>query len=67
MHHPSVGDTGPACIRLVAARSAAPAATAGSDAGDVRWVPLLEVIEALTDASVVRAVAKLRGRGGTAI
>ena len=38
------------------------AATAGSDAGDVRWVALADVTEALTDASVMRAVAKLRGR-----
>ena len=38
-----------------------PCATAGSDAGDVRWVTLDAVTEALTDASVMRAVAKLRG------
>lgn len=37
------------------------AATAGSDAGDVRWVSLADVTETLTDASVMRAVAKLRG------
>lgn len=37
------------------------AAVAGSDAGDVRWVNLADVTEALTDASVMRAVAKLRG------
>ena len=39
-------------------------ATAGSDAGDVRWVKLDAVTEALTDASVMRAVAKLRGLQG---
>lgn len=35
-------------------------AVAGSDAGEVRWVRLDEVTEELTDASVLRAVAKLR-------
>jgi len=36
------------------------AVTAGSDAGDARWVNLTEMTAALTDASVMRAVAKLR-------
>jgi 8-oxo-dGTP pyrophosphatase MutT (NUDIX family) len=35
---------------------------AGSDASDARWVPIDEIDEALTDASVMRAVAKLRAR-----
>lgn len=37
-------------------------ATAGSDAGDVRWVDLADVTAELTDASVMRAVAKLRSQ-----
>lgn len=35
-------------------------ATAGSDAKDCRWVPIVEVTESLTDASVMRALAKLK-------
>jgi len=35
--------------------------TAGSDAGDARWVAMADVTETLTDASVMRAVDKLRG------
>lgn len=35
-------------------------AVAGDDAGDVRWVPIAELTAQLTDASVMRAVAKLR-------
>ncbi len=34
--------------------------TAGSDAKDARWVPLHEVTAEMTDASVMRAIAKLR-------
>lgn len=37
-----------------------PAFRAGSDAKDARWVALDEVTEELTDASVMRAVKKLR-------
>jgi ADP-ribose pyrophosphatase YjhB (NUDIX family) len=33
---------------------------AGSDAKDARWVPLAEMSETLSDASVMRVVAKLR-------
>ncbi len=36
-------------------------AVAGSDAGEVKWVPFAEVNAELTDASVVRAVKKLTG------
>ena len=36
-------------------------ATAGSDAKDCRWVPLEEITVELTDASVMRALAKVRG------
>jgi 8-oxo-dGTP pyrophosphatase MutT (NUDIX family) len=36
------------------------AATAGSDAKDCRWVPLDEITVELTDASVMRALAKVR-------
>ena len=34
-------------------------AVAGSDAGEVKWVRFGDVDDRLTDASVVRAVAKL--------
>jgi 8-oxo-dGTP pyrophosphatase MutT (NUDIX family) len=39
------------------------AVRAGSDAKDARWVPLQEVGAMHSDASVTRAVAKLRSRG----
>ncbi|QNN25399.1 NUDIX hydrolase [Planctomycetales bacterium ZRK34] len=34
--------------------------TASSDAKDARWVPLDEITEAMADASVMRALAKIR-------
>ena len=40
------------------------AARAGSDARDLRWVPLAEVNAVESDASVMRAVAKLIARRG---
>ena len=40
------------------------AATAGSDAADVKWLPLAAVTPTLTDASVARAVAKLAKTAG---
>ena len=40
---------------------------AGSDAKDARWVALDEVTEELTDASVVRAVRKLRSLRSSAL
>jgi 8-oxo-dGTP pyrophosphatase MutT (NUDIX family) len=36
---------------------------AGSDALDARWVPLAEITESESDASVMRAVAKLKSHG----
>ncbi len=35
-------------------------AVAGSDAKDFRWVPIAQVTEELTDASIMRVLAKLR-------